>query len=429
MKRIYPVLLAAVGALLGTLVVVVAAPAAPTPIVGGSSFGAAVLITPTIEFVGTVSTTHTSDYFYFNVAPGQIATVMFTSTANFSNTVFFYLYDQGQAQLWSQSLTGPSQANKFVYMGDNGAPTKYYFRASNNALQNQYLFQVILADQTDGGQTGDAGDTIGTARVLTPAASGITSYAGNHLGDADTDDWYRINAVPGQIISVTVTVQDWGGAGALSLYLDDQAGTQLGASTITSPNPSTNFLGWVSNNSVPSAYILRVYSNFKSPNLLVYKIDVEMSQQSDAGMPGDAGDNFASARTITLTAQSPSLTAPGNLLAASDTDDYYLIKLPPTPPFQQPVRYNFSLGVTKWPASNASITLSVYDALQNPLSALGKTIFTPSTQVFSEEVTNQCSTDGCYFRVHSGYSGNNQVIYTIKMAPAYFLYMPTLSKP
>jgi hypothetical protein len=415
-------------AALSTFVVATAAPAAPTPIVGGSDYTSAVVVSLGVEYIATVSNTHSADYFYIDVTPGQIATVEFTSTTTWSGSAAFTLWDQAHvSQLRYKSVTGASQANEWVYLGNHTTPTRYYFKAANISGRNQYLFRITIADQTDGGQTGDAGDSLATATALTPTAGGITSYPNNRLGNKDTDDWFRITSASGQIISLTVTIPDWGGATALLLYLEDQSGTQLAYDSVNSPNQTSDVLSWVSNNTTPSAYLLRAYASNNSDKPLVYNFAVQLSQQSDGGLPGDAGDTFGSALVISLTSGTPALNASGNLLAASDKDDYFLIKLPPTDPFQQPVPYRFYLNVTRWPATNAFIRLYVYDAQQNPLANLGKMINAPSTTIFSEDITT-CGSDGCYFRVQTGYAGNNPVTYTIRAAPTYFLYLPMLQR-
>ena len=426
MKRICLLLLVVVGALLGTLAAAVAAPAAPTPIVGGSDFPSAVVVSSGVEYIATVSTTHTADYFYLDVSAGQIATVQFTSTTTWSGSVLFYLFDQAHvSQLRYTAVNGASQANQWVYMGNNTTPTRYYFRATNSSGRNQYLFRITITNQTDGGLTGDAGDTAGTATLLSPAASGITSYSNNHLGKADLQDWYRINAASGQLISITVSIPDWGGATSLLLYLFDQTGTtQLAYKAVNSPAPVADMLIWASNNTTPSAYILKVQTTGDNTDkLLTYKFDVQLGQQSDGGTPGDAGDDFASARTVALTSGAPVLNAQGNMLAGSDKDDYFLIKLPPVPPLQSPASYNFYLNVTSWPAVSAFIRLYAYDHQQNPLNNLGKIINTPSTTVFAEDIT-ACGSDGCYFRLQTGYSGYNPIVYTIAAKPVYYIYVP-----
>ena len=48
----------------------VAVAAAATPIIGGSSFGTAVSISPNTEYSASINnTSHTSDYFTFNAVP------------------------------------------------------------------------------------------------------------------------------------------------------------------------------------------------------------------------------------------------------------------------------------------------------------------------------------------------------------------------
>lgn len=198
--------------------------------------------------------------------------------------------------------------------------------------------------------------------------------------------------------------------------------------TLSSPNITSDVLSWVSNNSSPSAYLLKVIATINTDNPLVYKFDVQMSQQNDGGAPGDAGDNFDSARTIAMSPLNPSLTVSGNLLAAAEKDDYFLIKLPQTPVEEVPARYWFEVGANNWPSACSSyIRLYVYDWQRNPLTSLGKIINAPSTAIFTEEVTN-CGSDGCYFRVYSGYSGNNPVSYTIRAAPIRFLSVPLVIK-
>lgn len=426
MKRTYLLLLAAMSALLGTLVVATAAPASPTPIVGGSDFGTAVVVSSGVEYIATVSNTHSADYFYFDVTPGRIATIQFTSTTAWSGSAAFTLWDQAHVSaLRYKSVSGASEANEWVYLGNHTTPTRYYVKSANISGHNQYLIRIATADQTDGGQTGDAGDSLATATALTPTVGGITSYPNNRLGNKDTDDWFRITSASGQIISLTVTISDWGGATALLLYLDDELGTQRDYDSVNSPNQTSEVLSWVSNNTTPSAYLLRAYASNNSDRPLVYSLAVQLSQQSDGGLPGDAGDTFGSARVISLTSDTPALSAPGNLLAASDKDDYFLIKLPPVPQFEAPVPYRFFLNVTTWPPTSSFIRLYVYDAQQNPLASLGKIISAPSTTVFSEEVTT-CGSDGCYFRLQTGYAGNNPVVYTIAAKPMRFVYIPLL---
>ena len=134
----------------------VAVAAAATPIIGGSSFGTAVSISPNTEYSASINnTSHTSDYFSFNVVPGQIVTVVFTSTTTF-NSAGFYLYDQSHiSYLAYKGVNGTEQTFQFVYMGNNTTPTKYYFVVMNpGSGANAYTFRYEIGTQADGGQPG-----------------------------------------------------------------------------------------------------------------------------------------------------------------------------------------------------------------------------------------------------------------------------------
>ncbi len=71
---------------------------ASTAIVGGSWFDSAVQIAPGVEYSAALSDTHTGDYFYVDVNPGQMVTVVFTATSSATwEGADFALYDQDYA--------------------------------------------------------------------------------------------------------------------------------------------------------------------------------------------------------------------------------------------------------------------------------------------------------------------------------------------
>ncbi len=542
--------------LLSVVFIALAAPAA-TPIVGGSSFGTAVAITPGVDYSAAISDTgHTQDYFYFNVSPGQIVTVFFTTTTTWSQAAF-YLYDQAHINpLNNLTLYSTEQTGQFEYMGNRTTPTRYYFVVdtpgagtneylfrlevanqsdangasdagdtagtatvitptlgvsttyagnllgyadtddyfrftaasgqivtitvtvldydglgmlnveltdqafasldnatlyspdvaprvfryiSNNSAPSAYYlrfysgggsghecyqFQIELGQQTDSGQTGDAGDTVPTARLITPTLGVSTTYASNLLGYADAHDYFRLNAASGQLITVTVTVLDYGGLGMLNFELTDQASSVLDSVTINAPDVTTKIFKWMSNNSAPSAYYLRFYSGAGN-GLERYRFQIELGQQTDAATPGDAGDDFDTARVVTLTDLAPSLTATRNLLGGADEADYFLIKLPPVV-FDEPLTpYGFMLEPIVWPQNTGHLTIEFFDALRNPIAGLGGTLTAPSKSVLSRIITN-CGSDGCYVHVTSGYTGYYQLQYALRVNPIRFVYLPVI---
>lgn len=399
-----------------------------TPIVGGNGFATASATAPNVEYSAAVSGTHTSDYFYFDVSPGQIATVAFSSTTTWGGGVSFRLWDQAHVNAFkSLFVGGASQANQFVYVGNSTTPTRYYFQALvNGAALNAYHFQVSLADQIDGNTTGDAGDAAPTARVITPTFDGATVYSGT-LGNADLHDWYRINAVSGQIISVTVTVLEYGGATVLSSYLEDQAPVVLSSVNTIAPDTTAKTHQWMSNNSAPSAYMLRLSSSVNNGQPMRYRFEVTLNQQNDANSAGDAGDDFNSARTLTLTTASPTLDAPSNLLGAADDDDYLLIKLPEIGLGETLPRYRIFVTPMAWPGPAGYLRLHFYDAQRNPLNTMDNTINAPSVSPYSTEIT-VCGATGCYLRLSSGFPGYSPITYAIRIAPIALVYLPVMTK-
>ena len=91
-----------------------------------------------------------------------------------------------------------------------------------------------------------------------------------------------------------------------------------------------------------------------------------------------AAEQSAKARILMPSGLSHSLIACGNLLAATDKDDYFLIKLLPIPVEEVPAQYWFELAPTNWTSTSLYIRLQLDDWQRNPLASWGKTIYAPS---------------------------------------------------
>ena len=163
------------------------------------------------------------------------------------------------------------------------------------------------------------------------------------------------------------------------------------------------------------------------PDLVHYSLQIQLDQQVDAGQPGDAGDDFDTARSVTLSSQSPSLNATHNLLGGSDSVDYYFIKLPATGPFEAPIRYGFWIAPVSWPADSGYLSAAIYDAQRNQIPGLGGTINAPSKNSLGKEITT-CGSTGCYVKVTTGFSGYYQLQYSIRFAPIRFTYLPMIRR-
>jgi hypothetical protein len=406
-----------------------AAASVSVPITGGDGYATAVAISPDTEYSASLDTVHKNDYFYFNAAAGQSVTIVFTSTTTFQGATF-YLYDQNHINYVAyQAVNGPEQSYRFVYMGNNTTPTKYYFVVTSPGYGTSvYTFWYEVNPQADGASPGDAGDTVDTARQITPGVN--TTYAGNLLGFADVHDWYKISVSSGQIITLTVTYPTYDGESpipSLRCIIHDQSGTStLDDISLYPPSSTPEVFRWMSNSTQPSAYYLHLYVNAYR-GLTYYTLQVELGQQVDAGVPGDAGDSFDTVRSVTLSSQSPDLYATHNLLGGADSVDYYLVKLPPVPPFEPPVRYGFWIAPEIWPAGSGYLSATLYDAQRNQISGLGGTINAPSMTMLSDEIT-ACGSNGCYVKVTTNFTGYYQLHYSVRFAPIRFIYLPWMKK-
>ena len=280
------------------------------------------------------------DWYRVNVVSGQIITATITFDAydgtGAAPSLRYEVLDQtGTNALGTSGWLSPSGVpGVFRWISNNTQPSVYYFHLFHNMSKPDlvhYSLRVQLDQQVDAGQAGDAGDTSGTARVITPGAS--TMYANNLLGFTDSDDWYRVNAVSGQIITATLTYDAYdgpaGNAPTLRYDVFDQTGTHsLAYFTLGGPSAVPAVYRWISSNTEPTAYYFHLSHNMSKPDLVHYSLQIQLDQQVDAGQLGDAGDDFNTARSVTLSSQSPSLNATHNLLGGSDSVDYYFIKLP-----------------------------------------------------------------------------------------------------
>lgn len=299
-----------------------------TPIVGGTSFSGAAQISPDVQYNSTVSTNATDDFFYFDVTPGQIATVDFISAVTWSGQAYFSLFDQLHVNALANAvfISTQEQPGQFIFVGNNTTPTRYYFRVQGDGAVKDFLFKVTLADQVDGGVASDAGDTSATARIITQPVGATATLTGS-IGSKDTEDWYRINVAAGQRISVTSRILDYGAQQYSNyVYLYDAANA---ASFITynqhnKPDLEPKTVEWMGNSIASNAYLIRfTKQEWPSGVPLRYQIDVLVTDQSDSGPLGDAGDTAATARIITPTLGI--LTTYTGTTGQKDADDWFRI--------------------------------------------------------------------------------------------------------
>ena len=418
--------------LMGTTRVATANVEAPEamPIVGGTSYGTAVAISPGIEYSGILTgTTRPKDFFSFTVNPGAIVTLTFTSGVTWTSTAYFYLDDQDHTSyLTYVGNTGPEQTKQIVYIGKSTTPTKYYVRAeiSGSSVTNidNYAFKLEMEDQADSGQAYDAGEAATSPRVITPTLGTTTTYTGT-VGGADTNDWFRIAAVSGQIISVSVSMDDYGPTPATSyFYIYDEANSSsyFQYVTFSSPDKTPKLLSYVSNNTKPAGYLLRMERSSTLVSAAHYQFTVTSGQQADGKQAGDAGEDFTTARLI-----SPTLDATSNLLGSADKVDFYQTDLPidPVTGANANVPFKILVSPVEWPAgSGGYLAISKYDSTRKLVGST-QYIQAPTTEALSIDLTN-C--DLCYVKVEDQTSGTKQFAYSFKLLKPFSIYMPVVNK-
>jgi hypothetical protein len=286
----------------------------------GSDNATAVSISPDAEYSASIdNTTHKSGCFSFDAVPGEIVTMVFTSTTTFK-TATFDLYDQNNVTyLAYQAANGPEQTYRFVHMGNNTTPTKYYSVVQcPGSGPNAYTFQYEVGAQADGGSPDDAGDDSLTAKEITAGVD--TTYADNLLGWADKLDWYKLSAASGQIVTMTLTYTAYDGASPIpnltyTVY-DQSSTTQLGTGSLNMPGGAPAVFRWMSNPTEPSVSYLHPFIG-SGKDLVHTSLQIQLDQQVYTGVPGDAGDSFDTARSMTLSSQSPALSSQGSTSEAA----------------------------------------------------------------------------------------------------------------
>ncbi|MEM2878929.1 MAG: pre-peptidase C-terminal domain-containing protein, partial [Candidatus Hadarchaeales archaeon] len=163
------------------------------------------------------------------------------------------------------------------------------------------------ATQNDMGTGGDAGNYLSNATAIL-AGSG-TGY----IDSTDTDDYYKVNLIAGQTISVSMTPPT-GSDFDLSLY--DASQWEVDSSLLG--GSQTDMVSYTATSS--GYHYIRVYLYEGSG---IYSMTVTVAggaTQNDAGSGQDAGDTFAQAITV----QSGSYTG---FVDSTDKDDYYRVSL------------------------------------------------------------------------------------------------------
>ncbi|MEM2874701.1 MAG: PPC domain-containing protein, partial [Candidatus Hadarchaeales archaeon] len=148
-------------------------------------------------YTGYIDSTDTDDYYKVNLIAGQTISVSMTPPTG--SDFDLSLYDASQWEVDS-SLLGGSQTDMVSYTATSSG--YHYIRVYLYEGSGIYSMTVTVAGgatQNDMGTGGDAGNYLSNATAIL-AGSG-TGY----IDSTDTDDYYKVNLIAGQTISVSMT--------------------------------------------------------------------------------------------------------------------------------------------------------------------------------------------------------------------------------
>jgi hypothetical protein len=135
-----------------------------------------------------------ADFYKFNITGGQIMTYTFTVGTMHTDTAKLTLYKPNKDSLQASSWLNPGLADVDGYTTNNAGGGVYYFGVSG---ANTYTIALTITMQNDANVSGDAGDTIDTARPILLN----TNYTGFML-DMDDSDFYVFQGVTAQKVLV-----------------------------------------------------------------------------------------------------------------------------------------------------------------------------------------------------------------------------------
>jgi hypothetical protein len=240
------------------------------------------------------------DYYCFTMSAGQYFNVVFNVTA--LSEAQFKIYNPAQSYIdGSGTIAAGAPGFALQYtLGQADAGTYYFYVAGGPA---NYSINFTVSDQFDAGQLGDAGDTLITARTITPG-----TYVG-WAADLDEDDYYKFEIPNGGKLNVTFTTGTSHLEQAkLTLYKPD--GNYLNSTTWLNPGLSSSIRHTTADN---TGGIYGLLAETQGNN---YTININITMQDDVGSGGDISGDINTAHLV-----------PGNgtysgYVADDDEDDY-----------------------------------------------------------------------------------------------------------
>jgi hypothetical protein len=223
-------------------------------------------------YSGRTNSSDTSDWYKHYVESGQVIVV----GASFPEITQIYIYAPDGAQkvynLWKGSSTV-----SFVADSTGDWRISFYY-----GLTETYTFILSVKNQNDADVGYDAGNTHAMASSIT---KGIKI---GYLYTADSDDWYKLYVLTGQVIVVGVSFPYPYETLDVSIYAPDA--TQKAYASYSG--------SWIISFVADSTGDWRISFHSYSISPRVYFFTLTIVDQCDAGINTDAGNAHASAVTI-----------------------------------------------------------------------------------------------------------------------------------
>ena len=320
----------------------------------------------TIDLAGDV------DYVKFSATSGTEYTI--ETTLGTCTDTYIYLYDaDGTTIIDYDDDSGVGYASRITWTcvssGIYYVKIRHYYDDETGSYDIS-VFAASSTTQNDMGTSGDAGNRLSAAAVISPKSG--TGY----IDETDTSDYYAVNVTSGQTISVSMTPPS-GSDFDLELYDTNQSevdSSSLGGSQTDSVEEVSTSSGY---------FYIRVYRWSGSG---LYSMTVTVTggaTQNDMDTGTDAGNSISAATAI-------SAGSGTGFIDSTDIADYYKVS----------VSSGQTVSVSMTPPSGSDFDLKLYNTNQSQVdsSTLG------GSQTDAVEAT--ASTSGYFYIYVYRWSGS-----------------------
>lgn len=241
-----------------------------------------------------------------------VATAAVADTPNSTSLTLevFDLYRDIQPDPAGRTVTiAPGQSRSVEWVTNASHPSTYQVELHPTSAEScNFTYSYRIVPQNDGGSGRDAPDVFNETLTDTVLLPGSGNYRG-WARDDDGTDWYSVEVTAGQVLDYELAAGD-SDNGSLRLQLYNAKKAPVNSTKWVAPEKSETGRRITSDSGAGLWYI-----NISGDN--DYTLDLTLTDQMDAGTPGDAGDTLETSRAVV-----PQTDCKG-LLGDDDTKDYF----------------------------------------------------------------------------------------------------------